>query len=243
MPNRELNRRTMLGASLAFGGLGLAGCATQPRAESSRFAGLSAQDIPPPLAPIRAHTDRLFDIKVCIRPFRDQGPRIWMSSRSATRWWSTITAMAAAAGRCPGARPTWRCRRPCRTAPRDRGDRLRHHRAHLGHHGPARRRAGHDLYPRTAAAHALGARQWQLDAGFAHRLETRRAPLRRHLGTDGARSRGRPFASIWACPAIRSPLPITMPCPTTPFAAGARGRREAAATLGFRHATRTASAI
>ena len=48
MPNRVLDRRTMLGASLAFGGLGLAGCATQPRAESSRFANLSAQDIPPP---------------------------------------------------------------------------------------------------------------------------------------------------------------------------------------------------
>src|ERR1700742_1145065 len=73
---RDLDRRAMLQASLAFGGLGLAGCATQPRGEPSRFGGLSVQDIPPPLAPVRAHPDRLFDITVCLRPFRAQGPRI-----------------------------------------------------------------------------------------------------------------------------------------------------------------------
>src|ERR1700761_1671161 len=73
---RDLDRRAMLQGSLAFGGLGLAGCATQPRGDQSRFGGLSAQDIPPPLAPVRAHPDRLFDITVCLRPFRAQGPRI-----------------------------------------------------------------------------------------------------------------------------------------------------------------------
>ncbi len=30
----------------------------------------------PPLALVRAHTDRLFDIKVCIRPFRTKGPNL-----------------------------------------------------------------------------------------------------------------------------------------------------------------------
>jgi len=30
----------------------------------------------PPLAPIRARSDRLFDLTVCLRPFRAQGPRI-----------------------------------------------------------------------------------------------------------------------------------------------------------------------
>src|SRR6201999_2702982 len=73
---RDLDRRAMLQGSLAFGGLGLAGCATQPRGDQSRFGGLSVQDIPPPLAPVRAHPDRLFDITVCLRPFRAQGPRI-----------------------------------------------------------------------------------------------------------------------------------------------------------------------
>ena len=73
---RELDRRRLLKGSLALGGLSLAGCATQPRAAGPRMAGLSAQDIPPILAPVRAHPDRLFDITVCLRPFRAQGPRI-----------------------------------------------------------------------------------------------------------------------------------------------------------------------
>ena len=30
----------------------------------------------PPLALVRAHTDRIFDIKVCIRPFRTKGPNL-----------------------------------------------------------------------------------------------------------------------------------------------------------------------
>ena len=76
MAERDLNRRRLLQTSLALGGLGLAGCATGPRAEAPRFAGLSVQDIPPRLAPVRAHADRLFDITVCLRPFRAQGPRI-----------------------------------------------------------------------------------------------------------------------------------------------------------------------
>jgi hypothetical protein len=29
-----------------------------------------------PLAPIRARTDRIFDIAVCLRPFRPAGPRV-----------------------------------------------------------------------------------------------------------------------------------------------------------------------
>jgi len=76
MAKQDLDRRRLLQASLALGGLGLAGCATQPRAEGPRFSGLSVQDIPPHLAPVRAHADRLFDITVCLRPFRARGPRI-----------------------------------------------------------------------------------------------------------------------------------------------------------------------
>jgi D-amino-acid oxidase len=76
MPTLDLDRRRLLQATLALSGLGLAGCATQPRADAMRPLGLSVQDVPPLLAPVRAHPDRLFDITVCLRPFRAQGPRI-----------------------------------------------------------------------------------------------------------------------------------------------------------------------
>ncbi|HMH64958.1 MAG TPA: FAD-dependent oxidoreductase [Rhizomicrobium sp.] len=58
-----------------LGGLaGLGGCAVKPVAPPR--SGLAIEDIPPKLAPIRAHADRLFDITVCLRPFRAQGPRL-----------------------------------------------------------------------------------------------------------------------------------------------------------------------
>jgi glycine/D-amino acid oxidase-like deaminating enzyme len=50
----------------------MGGCAGRPQ----RLPGLSAMDAPPRLAPIRAHPDRLFDITVCLRPFRATGPRL-----------------------------------------------------------------------------------------------------------------------------------------------------------------------
>ena len=63
----------MLDRRLLIGSLGaLAGCAAQP----GRVAGLAVQDQIPPLAPVRAHPDRLFDITVCLRPFRAAGPRL-----------------------------------------------------------------------------------------------------------------------------------------------------------------------
>ena len=47
---------------------------------ASKFASaqqtLPFYDAVPPLAPIRAHEDRLFRITVCLRPFRAQGPRL-----------------------------------------------------------------------------------------------------------------------------------------------------------------------
>jgi D-amino-acid oxidase len=74
-----VDRRRLLQGAAGVGGLslfGLSGCATA----SGRLAtapGLPAYDaIVPPLAPIRAHADRLFDITVCLRPFRAAGPRL-----------------------------------------------------------------------------------------------------------------------------------------------------------------------
>ena len=77
MAARDMNRRRLIQGSLALSGLGLAGCTTAmgPR-QGLNIAGLAADDIPPPLAPVRAHPDRLFDITVCLRPFRAKGPRI-----------------------------------------------------------------------------------------------------------------------------------------------------------------------
>lgn len=68
-----LHRRGLLLGSAGAGLLGLGGCAT----------GLSAATSPvpyaerrPPIMPVHARMDRLFDITVCLRPFRAQGPRL-----------------------------------------------------------------------------------------------------------------------------------------------------------------------
>ncbi|HET7086247.1 MAG TPA: FAD-dependent oxidoreductase [Rhizomicrobium sp.] len=70
--------------SLALGGVvGLGGCAATPHpapaapvAPAKPAPSVPLADRPPPLAAIRAHPDRLFDIKVCLRPFRTKGPNL-----------------------------------------------------------------------------------------------------------------------------------------------------------------------
>ena len=59
-----LNRRHAMLGGLNL--LALAGCAT---------AG-PGYDAVPPLAPVRARADRIFDVTVCLRPFRAAGPRL-----------------------------------------------------------------------------------------------------------------------------------------------------------------------
>ena len=73
-----MDRRHLLRSTLALGGLmGLGACTPSPRAAPPTvFSKVPIQDWPPPLAPIRAHPDRLFDIKVCLRPFRTKGPNL-----------------------------------------------------------------------------------------------------------------------------------------------------------------------
>jgi hypothetical protein len=61
-----MSRRGLLQASL-LGGV-LAGCSTA--------SGGSSFKAGPRLVPIRARTDRIFDIAVCLRPFRPAGPRV-----------------------------------------------------------------------------------------------------------------------------------------------------------------------
>jgi glycine/D-amino acid oxidase-like deaminating enzyme len=65
----SLHRRRLLQTSLALGGLaGLEACAN--------IAPTAIGPYRPTIAPIRARTDRIFDITVCLRPFRAQGPRL-----------------------------------------------------------------------------------------------------------------------------------------------------------------------
>jgi D-amino-acid oxidase len=74
-----MDRRRLLGGSAALGGvglLGLGGCATAPAGAPSASDQLPVYDRVPPLEPVRAHTDRVFDITVCLRPFRAAGPRL-----------------------------------------------------------------------------------------------------------------------------------------------------------------------
>jgi glycine/D-amino acid oxidase-like deaminating enzyme len=69
----SLHRRTVLGAGLAGVGLaGLGGCATLPAPHpDTRTADARIR-----LPLLRARPERLFDLTVCLRPFRAAGPRI-----------------------------------------------------------------------------------------------------------------------------------------------------------------------
>ena len=68
-----MDRRHLLKNALALGGLAGLGV---PPVTSAAAQSVPWMDRPTNLAPIRAHTDRIFDIKCCIRPFRTKGPRL-----------------------------------------------------------------------------------------------------------------------------------------------------------------------
>jgi glycine/D-amino acid oxidase-like deaminating enzyme len=72
--DRPLDRRRLLGTSLAAGGLvSLSGCVGAGRGAAFAPRVIGA---PQTIAPMRASVDRITDIKVCLRPFRPQGPRL-----------------------------------------------------------------------------------------------------------------------------------------------------------------------
>jgi D-amino-acid oxidase len=79
--NASLDRRKLLQGSVSLAGLstiGLNGCAAIGNSKTLAASrdDLPVYDIVPPLAPVRARVDRLFDITVCLRPFRAAGPRL-----------------------------------------------------------------------------------------------------------------------------------------------------------------------
>ena len=74
-----IGRRRLLRGAAGLGGvglLGLGGCVTASGQIAASQPGAAYHDAVPPLAPIRAHAGRVFDITVCTRPFRAQGPRL-----------------------------------------------------------------------------------------------------------------------------------------------------------------------
>jgi glycine/D-amino acid oxidase-like deaminating enzyme len=72
-----MDRRSFLRRSGAFAGLGLAGLAGCGKGGSvpAGEQALPFYDAVGPIAPIRAHVDRIFRTTVCLRPFRAAGPR------------------------------------------------------------------------------------------------------------------------------------------------------------------------
>jgi glycine/D-amino acid oxidase-like deaminating enzyme len=67
-----LDRRRMLQSAAGLGLTTLGGCVSV----SGQTVGAPYHDPVLRIAPIRAHADRVFDITVCTRPFRAQGPRL-----------------------------------------------------------------------------------------------------------------------------------------------------------------------
>lgn len=72
----RLDRRALLLGSSGAGLLALGGCATAALAPAASVPTGPFAERRPPIFPVHARMDRLFDITVCLRPFRAQGPRL-----------------------------------------------------------------------------------------------------------------------------------------------------------------------
>ena len=71
-----MDRRRLVTGALALSGFsGLAGCTSLAAPPALRSGAASGQGTPR-LIPVRAELNRLFDITVCLRPFRAAGPRL-----------------------------------------------------------------------------------------------------------------------------------------------------------------------
>src|SRR5690349_13036300 len=73
---KHLSRRQMLQVLSAAGTLGLGACTSSSWLGTAEPESLAPGDRARFLAPLRARTDRIFDITVCLRPFRAAGPRL-----------------------------------------------------------------------------------------------------------------------------------------------------------------------
>ena len=73
-PRPPIDRRRLLAGAGGFGLAGLGGCAVGNGSRVNLLSGVV--ETQRRFAPIRASEDRLFDITVCLRPFRAAGPRL-----------------------------------------------------------------------------------------------------------------------------------------------------------------------
>jgi len=71
-----VSRRRLLQTLAAASGAVLSGCSTPELFGSATADRIGPNDRARFLAPLRARTDRIFDITVCLRPFRAAGPRL-----------------------------------------------------------------------------------------------------------------------------------------------------------------------
>lgn len=72
-----LDRRNLVLGSAGLGAFGLSGCATGSMTGAPPDSSASAGGVyAPHIAPVRASMNRVFDITVCLRPFRAAGPRL-----------------------------------------------------------------------------------------------------------------------------------------------------------------------
>ena len=69
----HLHRRALLLGSAGAGLVGLGGCATTA---ANAPGAVPYAERRPPIAPVHARMERVFDVTVCLRPFRAQGPRL-----------------------------------------------------------------------------------------------------------------------------------------------------------------------
>src|SRR6187431_684418 len=76
LQNSKVGRRRLLQALAAAGGMSLGGCAAPILSGGHTTVRLGPNDRARFLAPLRARADRIFDITVCLRPFRAAGPRL-----------------------------------------------------------------------------------------------------------------------------------------------------------------------
>jgi D-amino-acid oxidase len=70
-----LDRRRLLGGLAALGGLALGGCSAHQATRTLPLAP-GRRDPAWHLAPLRASSERIFEVSVCLRPFRASGPRL-----------------------------------------------------------------------------------------------------------------------------------------------------------------------
>ena len=71
-----VSRRRLLQTLAAAGGMGLSGCTAPDLIGGAKAKRIGPNDRARFLAPLRARADRVFDITVCLRPFRAAGPRL-----------------------------------------------------------------------------------------------------------------------------------------------------------------------